>query len=104
MQHRQSTVNLLEATMGSPTFAKLMALTAESASRLESIGHIIPQRLRGHLKAGPIDEAEWCILVATSSCAAKIRQLLPSIQAHLQETGADTKRIRLKVQKDDVQD
>ena len=51
------------------------------------------------LQAGPLDEAGWSLLVANSAAAAKLRQMLPQLQAELQHHGKPVAEIRLRVRR-----
>jgi len=86
-----------QAIADTPTLARLAALADASRARLESIRHLIPRPLQSAVQAGPIDGADWCLIVANSATAAKIRQLLPGLQAALQTRGQTVQTIRLKV-------
>jgi hypothetical protein len=59
---------------------------------------MIPAVLRPAVTAGPIDGQNWCLIVNSNAAAAKIRQLLPAMQAHLRTKGWQVNAIRLKVQ------
>jgi hypothetical protein len=59
---------------------------------------MIPVVLRTAVKAGPIDGPNWCLIVNSNAAAAKIRQLLPAMEAHLRTKGWQISAIRLKVQ------
>jgi len=98
MNRRNHSVTLLQATQEAPALAHLFQLTAESTARLQSIQPLLPPTLRTSVRAGPIDGANWCLLLDNGSVAAKIRQLLPALQAHLRSKGYDVNAIRLKIQ------
>ena len=92
-------MTLLQATQESPVLARLSDLARESNARLQAIESLIPQGLRSAITAGPIEGAVWCIILDNNSAAAKFRQLLPSLEAHLRNKGFDVQSIRLKVHK-----
>ncbi|WCM87351.1 hypothetical protein [Acidovorax sp. NCPPB 3576] len=98
MNRRHQAVTLLQATEGSPTLAKLAALTRESTERLKAVELLIPATLRPAIQAGPIEGPTWCLLVRSNAAAAKVRQLLPALQAHLRTRGWEVNSIRLKIQ------
>jgi hypothetical protein len=98
MIHRFSPVTLQEATQNSPTLARLTELSRDSVARLKAIESLIPEPLRKTLTAGPIEGDEWCLIVSGNAAAAKIRQLQPSLLAHLRTKGWAVQSIRLKVQ------
>lgn len=95
---RHQAISLQQASEESPTLAQLAALTRESSARLRAIEALIPAALRPAVQAGPIDAGHWCLLVNNNAAAAKIRQLLPALQAHLRSRGCEVSAIRIKVQ------
>ncbi len=54
--------------------------------------------MRRHVKAGPIEEAEWCLLVGNAAASTKLRQLLPTLLLTLAREGSQVSAIRIKVQ------
>ncbi len=98
MNRRNHSYTLLQATQDSPTLARLTGLAVESTARLKAIEALIPASLRTAVRAGPIEGPVWCLILDNNAIAAKIRQLLPSLQAHLRAKGWDVNSIRLKVQ------
>lgn len=98
MNRRHYAITLQQASEDSPTLARLTALTRESTQRLQAIETLIPVALRSTVQAGPIDGTTWCLLVKSNAAAAKLRQLLPALQAHLRSRGWEVNSIRLKIQ------
>ncbi len=98
MSRHVPAVTLLQATEASPTLARLAELTRDSSARLASIRPLLPSALRSAVTAGPISGSVWCLLLDNNSAAAKLRQLLPSLEAHLRVKGWENASIRLKVQ------
>ncbi|WP_332813431.1 hypothetical protein [Ramlibacter sp.] len=98
MNRRLHPVTVLQAADDSPTLARLAQLARESAERLRAVESLIPATLRHRVKAGPIDGSAWCLLVEGSAAAAKLRQVLPALQAHLCSRGWQVTAIRIKVQ------
>lgn len=98
MNRRPHALTLLQASRESPVLAHLSELTADSVARLKAIEALIPANLRPAIKAGPIDGAEWCLIVSGAAAASKLRQLLPALQAHLRTHGWEVNSIRLKIQ------
>ena len=86
-----------QAAGNAPSLARLTELVADSNARLQAIGPLIPEALRPAVKAGPIDGESWCLLVSSNAAAAKIRQLIPLIQARLLNGGWKVTAIRLKI-------
>lgn len=97
MNRRPNAVSLLQASQESPTLARLSELARDSVARLKAIEPLLPLALRSAITAGPIDGPTWCLLVSSTAVAAKLRQLLPALQAHLRTQGWEVTAIRLKV-------
>jgi len=98
MIRRNHAISLLQATQESETLSRLCDLADESAQRLKSIESLLPGALRRCVRPGPIDGPIWCLLLENNAAAAKIKQLLPALQAHLRSKGWEVNAIRLKVQ------
>ena len=98
MNRRNHSFTLLQATQDSPTLARLTELAMESSARLKAIEILIPAALRKAVRAGPIEGPVWCLILDNNAIAAKIRQLLPSLESHLRTKGWEVSAIRLKVQ------
>jgi hypothetical protein len=77
--------------------ARLSTLAADSGARLNAVKFLIPPALRYAVRPGPIEGPSWCLIVDNNSVAAKIRQLLPTMQSHLRTHGWEVNAIRLKV-------
>jgi len=92
-----STLTIHQAAGNSPSLARLTELVRESNDRLKAIESLLPEALRPAVKAGPIEGESWCLLVSGNAAAAKIRQLLPLIQARLLGKGWKVTSIRLKI-------
>ena len=90
-------LSLHQAVGNSAPLARLAELVRESNQRLKTIEPLLPPALRGAVKAGPIDQESWCLLVTSNAVAAKVRQLLPAIQARLLREGWKVTSIRLKI-------
>ena len=91
-------MTLQQAAEEAPTLARLAALARESGERLRAVESLIPAPLRRAVKPGPIEGTAWCLLVEGSAAAAKLRQVLPAIQAQLCDRGWQVTAIRIKVQ------
>ncbi len=98
MTRRHLPVTLLQATQESPVLARLSELSRDSVARLKAVEPMIPAVLRSSVTAGPIDGSNWCLIVNNNAAAAKLRQLLPAMEAHLRTKGWQVNAIRLKVQ------
>jgi len=90
-------VSALHAVQTSPHLAQLAQRAGESGARLAAVRPLIPAALHASVQAGPIDGSTWCLLVKGNGAAAKIRQLLPALTAHLRTKGWDVAEIRLRV-------
>lgn len=88
---------VMTAIEQSVSLAGLLKVHRQSAHYLELIQTLIPPDLAAHIKAGPIDESGWCLLVQHNAAGAKLRQLLPAISAHLRAKGHPVHQIRVKV-------
>ena len=95
---RHHAITAISAVEASPTLARLAALTQDSSQRLKTVLPLVPPMLRASLQADPIEGDCWCLLVKNNAAAAKVRQLLPAMAAHLRTKGWDVNNIRLKVQ------
>jgi hypothetical protein len=98
MPRRQNPITVLQASRDSPTLARLIELSLESKNRLKAVEFLIPTGLRTFVTPGPIDGSTWCLILGSTAAAAKLRQLLPAMEAHLRVKGWDVNSIRLKVQ------
>lgn len=90
--------SLEQAVGAAPSLAALQQRVRESQRCLDMVRHLIPAGLRQHVKAGPLEETQWCLLVASAAASTKLRQLLPVLQAALTRGGAQVSAIRIKVQ------
>ena len=91
-------IPVIQAAEGAPVLARLVSAARESQNWLQSIAPLLPAALRSGVQAGPIANQEWCLLAANSAVAAKLRQLSPTLSAHLRSKGFEVQRIRIKVQ------
>ena len=98
MHRRHHAVTLQQAADASPMLAQLAALTRESSERLKAVESLVPPALRPALQAGTSEGTTWCIMVKSNAAAAKLRPLLPAMQAHLRSKGWQVNVIRLRIQ------
>ena len=98
MHRRHQAIPLQQAAEESPPFSVLMGRVRESSDRLQAIRSLLPAPLRSGIQPGPIEDGTWCLLVNSNAVAAKLRQLLPALQAHLSSQGMGVASIRIKVQ------
>ena len=96
---RLHTMLSLEQAVGeAPSLAALQERIRASQHYLHIVRPLIPAALRLHIKAGPIQNSEWCILVSSAAASTKLRQLLPAMQQVLTQNGAQVDAIRIKIQ------
>ncbi len=98
MTRRFNAVSLQQATDDSPVLASLAARVRDTNERLRVVLELVPTEMHGAIQAGPVEGEVWCLLVRGSAAAAKLRQLLPTLQARLRSKGWDGATIRIKVQ------
>jgi hypothetical protein len=80
-----------------PTLAHLSAMARDTQNRLRAIAPLLPATLRHLVQSGGVDGSTWCLLVPNSAVAAKLRQTLPALCAHLRTKGWDVQTIQVKV-------
>jgi hypothetical protein len=88
---------LADALRRSEPLAGLMQRMRESQARLAALAPLLPPGLTDGIRAGPLDETAWVLLVAHSASAAKIRQMLPVLEAALSASGWSGPPIKIKV-------
>jgi hypothetical protein len=79
--------------------ARLSELLDGSRRRLKAIEAGLPSALRPNLQPGPLDETGWTLLAANGAVAAKLRQLLPRLEALLSQAGLEPAQIRIRILK-----
>jgi hypothetical protein len=62
----------------------------------EAITPLLPGGLPAQVRPGPFDDEGWTLLVPNSAVSAKLRQLLPLLQARLAERGLQ-RPIRVRI-------
>lgn len=95
---RHNMFSLEQAADAAPSLAALQERIRASQRCMEQVQHLIPAALRRHVKAGPILDTEWCLLVGSAAASTKLRQLLPALQQALTQSGLQVSAIRIKVQ------
>ena len=91
------TVGISKALADSEPLAQLTRRMQESQQRLAAIAPLLPPPMRPCVKAGPIDESSWNLLASNSAVAAKLRQMLPALEAHLRTQGWNGPPIKVKL-------
>lgn len=90
-------VSFSQAIDASPSLASLNNRVRDSSDQLKKVERLLPQMLRNYVKAGPIESETWCLLVSSNAAAAKVRQMVPALLAHLKSVGSEVTVIRIKV-------
>lgn len=80
-----------------PTLSQLSAMARDTQNRLKAIAPLLPSSLRALVQSGSVEDDTWCLLVPNSAVAAKLRQTLPALCAHLRTKGWNVNTIRVKV-------
>ena len=80
-----------------PTLAQFSAVARDTQNRLKAIAPLLPASLRSLVQSGGVEDDAWCLLVPNSAVAAKLRQTLPALCAHLRAKGWHVNTIRVKV-------
>ena len=94
---RGKTQSVTQILDGATSLSQLQALARDGQNRLQAILPLLPVSMRSLLQSGGIDGEAWCILVPNSAMAAKLRQFLPSLCAHLRTKGWNVQTITVKV-------
>ncbi len=79
------------------TLADLSRRLAQSNARHAAVAHLLPESLRAAVRAGPIDEEGWSLLVPNAAVAAKLRQLLPRLAETIRAHGWPDLPIRVHI-------
>ena len=82
----------------SEPLARLLQRLHESRARLAAVQSLLPPGLADAVRAGPLDDDGWSLLAGHAAAAAKLRQLLPRIEAVLHEKGWEATPIKVRVQ------
>jgi hypothetical protein len=94
---RGKTQSVKQILDGATSLSQLQALARDGQNRLQAILPLLPVSMRSLVQSGGIDGEAWCILVPNSAMAAKLRQFLPSLCAHLRTKGWNVQTITVKV-------
>ena len=81
----------------SEPLAALMQRMRESKARFEAVRSLLPDTLQPIVRAGPLDDTGWVLLAPHAAAAAKLRQLLPSLQESLRAAGFVERALKVKV-------
>ena len=92
-----NTLPLSTALGRSEALNSLLRRLHDSRARLDTVAALLPEPLRPTVRPGPLDDTGWVLLVADSSAAAKLRQLMPALEAALLAAGWPAVPVRIKV-------
>ena len=87
-----------KALTQSAPLASLLHRLRFSQQCMEAVQPLLPPGLRPYVKAGPVDEEGWTLLVANAAISAKLRQLHPRLMDTLAQKGLKVSAIRIRVQ------
>jgi hypothetical protein len=99
--HKQTVPDVprVESALGRSSHLGSLLYRIELSQRcLEAVKPVLPQALASYVKAGPVDEEGWTLLVANTAISAKLRQLQPRLMEALARQGLKINAIRLRVQ------
>jgi hypothetical protein len=85
------------ALASSDALTRLSDRLRRSNACFELVAPLLPGPLRTQVRPGPIDDEDWALLVPHAAAAAKLRQLLPALAAHLRSAGAGPVTIRVRI-------
>ena len=91
------TLSLGAALDQSAPLALLLQRLQASRAHFERLRPLLPEGLREAVQPGPLDETGWTLLVPGGPAAAKLRQLLPTLQAALDQGQASSLPIRIRI-------
>lgn len=94
---RGHSVSAAQAVMGSGVLGPLWRRAQEAQSCLAQLRSVLPPALFALVESGPLENGQWTLLVGHSAGAAKIRQWLPALAAHVRSKGWPVEQIVVKV-------
>jgi hypothetical protein len=94
---RGKSQTLEQVVNSAPSLAQFSAIARDTQNRLKAIAPLLPVSLRSLIQSGGVEGDAWCLLVPNSAIAAKLRQMLPALCAHLRTKGWNVNSIRVKV-------
>jgi hypothetical protein len=94
---RGKSQTLEQVVNSAPSLAHFSAVARDTQNRLKAIAPLLPASLRSLVQSGGVEDDAWCLLVPNSAVAAKLRQTLPALCAHLRTKGWNVNTIRVKV-------
>jgi hypothetical protein len=92
------TLPLADAMGASEPLAHLLARVKASRERFDAtVAPLLPDALRAAVRPGPLDDRGWVLLADSPAVAAKLRHLLPQVQAALVAAGWPQGSLKVKV-------
>ena len=92
--------NVSQVVQNAPTLSALSQRAQDGQARLRAITPLLPLALRQVVQSGNVEDDAWCLLVPHAAAAAKLRQLLPALAAHLRTKGWPVTQVQVKVSKE----
>ena len=89
---------LHDALDGSVPLARLLERVQASRSRFERVASLLPPALLADVRPGPLDDTSWVLLVARPAAAAKLRQMVPTLEAELAAAGFPPVPLKIRIQ------
>jgi hypothetical protein len=89
---------LANALAASEPLAGLLQRLQASRQRFDAVQSLLPPPLRTEVRPGPLDDDAWSLLASNAAAAAKLRQMLPALQARLAESGWQGPEIKVRIQ------
>jgi hypothetical protein len=90
-------LTLASALDHSEALGGLLKRIRDSKARLAAVAPLMPGQLAAGVRAGPLDDTAWLLLVDNAASAAKLRQCLPELEAGLRAHGWPGPPIKIKV-------
>jgi hypothetical protein len=81
----------------SEPLGRLLQRLQESRDCLDAVRSLLPAGLADEVRAGPLDDQGWTLLVSGSAAAAKLRQMLPLLEAALLAHRHQATVVRVKI-------
>jgi hypothetical protein len=88
----------LKALTHSNELSNLLERARDSQRLLDTLKSLLPSEIHRDVKSSTLEGDTWCLLVPNNAVMAKVRNMLPSLAAHLRAKGFDIKTIRLKIE------
>ncbi len=92
-----ATQSIAQALASSDALSSLTARVHASQARLAALQALLQAPIRAQVRAGPLDSEGFTLLAASQPVAAKLRNMLPALEACLVEQGFTQLPIRVKV-------